>query len=293
MKLRIAVAAVWLATGLTSVLAQDPAQCRHSAVALAGGSIRPGMQESRFGDDRQAAEVRVASFRIARFETTNQEFHDWLQENEIPFPYLPELKEKAEREPCYPVENVSWTLAERYCRFRGGRLPSELQWEYAATVDTENDFRQYPWSSGLDYPPVEELSNSPVGISDDVDSVDMDNIETDHLTEEELEALIDRMLAGAGKTSQTLSSEISTVQSSFPGLNGLHGMLGNLWEWTASDYTEVRSDDSKRSGKGLWKVVKGGSYQNVHQPTLMRPTLRNKAKTTEAHSHIGFRCVWY
>ncbi|PIE19433.1 MAG: hypothetical protein CSA66_02360 [Proteobacteria bacterium] len=44
----------------------------------------------------------------------------------------------------HPVNCVTWAQADRYCRWIGGRLPTEAQWERAARGD---DGRRFPWGS--------------------------------------------------------------------------------------------------------------------------------------------------
>ena len=52
----------------------------------------------------------------------------------------------------HPINCVDWDQANQYAKFKGARLPSDSEWEYAATSGGKN--QKYPW--GADEPTCEK-----------------------------------------------------------------------------------------------------------------------------------------
>jgi formylglycine-generating enzyme required for sulfatase activity len=96
-------------------------------------------------------DIELSRFHISQFEVTNQEYRDFL----LATGYEPREKAdylrhwvKARDYPdwaaSFPVVWVSQADAEEYCRWRGGSLPTEEEWEKAAR-GTKGAY--FPWGN--------------------------------------------------------------------------------------------------------------------------------------------------
>lgn len=124
-------------------------------VRLPGGSFNSAL---RFEDKPKA--VRVAPFEIMVRPVTNAEFLAFVKANPgwrrnqvaalfAEKRYVSHWKSPVElgplAQPEQPVTWVSWFAANAYCGAQGGRLPTWLEWEYAAAADeTRRDARRDP-----------------------------------------------------------------------------------------------------------------------------------------------------
>lgn len=120
----------------------------------------------------------ISSFGIDRYEVTNARYFEFLIE--VPAwrkdqllsslhngRYLHDWEENRfpEGTADRPVVNVTWSAAQAYCRWRGGRLPTEAEWEFVARA---GDDREFPWGDELPSPARANYSASNNGKTTDV-----------------------------------------------------------------------------------------------------------------------------
>lgn len=105
-----------------------------------------GFRKPPYENEEPMRKVFVNAFYIDRFEVTNIEYRKFMAAT------LTELPERwkdpnAKLWDMYPVTNVSWMDAKRYCNWKGARLPTEAEWEKAARG---TDGRVFPWGNDYD-----------------------------------------------------------------------------------------------------------------------------------------------
>ncbi|MCU0293793.1 MAG: SUMF1/EgtB/PvdO family nonheme iron enzyme [Thermoanaerobaculaceae bacterium] len=160
----------------------------------------------------------------------------------------------------HPVVAVTWNEADAFCRWTGGRLPSEAEWEYAARGG--RDGLIYPWGNSLSHEEANYGTDSCCG----------------------------GLAQGRDRWQHT-----SPVGSFAPNGYGLVDMAGNVWEWVGdwygSGYYETSpGTDPKGSGRGLMRrVMRGGSWYNG--PAKLRVSLRGYAGPRDRNIATGFRCA--
>jgi iron(II)-dependent oxidoreductase len=155
-----------------------------------------------------------------------------------------------------PVVHVCWYEAEAYCRWAGRRLPTEAEWELAASAQPDGDgFRvskpRYPWG---DADPTPRHANLDWRVMDTVDV-----------------------------------AAYPDGDSPF----GCRQMVGNVWEWTASTflpYPNFERDayaDNSVPWFGDRKVLRGGAWAT--RGRYVRNTYRNYFTRERRDVFAGFR----
>ncbi|MFL5306200.1 MAG: formylglycine-generating enzyme family protein [Polyangia bacterium] len=109
-------------------------------VVVPGGPFTQGSTHGE-DDERPTRQVTVKTFAIDRTEVTRAAYGRCVEAGRCRPPAL------ADGDANLPVTNVDWTDAQAYCKFAGGRLPTEAEWEKAARG---TDGREYPWGNDAD-----------------------------------------------------------------------------------------------------------------------------------------------
>jgi iron(II)-dependent oxidoreductase len=169
-------------------------------------------------------------------------------------------------EPHRAVLHVNWWEAEAYCSWAGRRLPTEAEWEVAASAEPAE--HQLAGHQLAEHGLAETKRRFPWG--DSTPNAQQAN------------------LGGGSKGAADVAA--------FPGSDSAFGcrqMIGNVWEWVADNFEPYPGFeiDPYREYSQPWfsthKVLRGGAWTT--QPRLLRNTWRNFYPPDRRDVWAGFR----
>lgn len=240
-------------------------------VSIPAGTFLMGAPWDSFAYDneRPAHEVTVPEFRLARAPVTNGEYARFLEEggyerrefwSEEGWACLEKegwqcplywrragsawverrMFEEGELRVEHPVTGVSWFEAEAYAKFAGKRLPTEAEWEKAASWDNSSGSkRRYAW--GDEEP--------------------------------------DDTRANFGRRCCWGTTPVGAYPRGASAA-GCLDMTGNVWEWTATPFKGFQGFEpfpypeySAEWFDGDHRILKGGSWAT--SPAVLRTSFRN------------------
>jgi formylglycine-generating enzyme required for sulfatase activity len=162
------------------------------------------------------------------------------------------------------INCVSWYEAFAFCAWDGGYLPSEAEWEYAATGG--NDNRPFPWGS-----------------ADPADTLN---------------------LANDAFNGNNPAIAVGSEHPQGDGKWGHRDLAGGVSEWVLdlNNNTWYSSggatcNDCANLNAGASRVVRGGSwgvtdyYNGLSFVIFLRAADREAAEPADRRSTIGFRCA--
>jgi iron(II)-dependent oxidoreductase len=236
-------------------------------VAAGPATIGAGEDGFAYDNERPRHTVDLAAFAIGRTPVSNatwlsfaegggyerrewwtDEGWAWKEEYDItrPLAWTADLAAEwrlgslAPLAPDRPVVHVSWFEADAFARAHGARLPTEFEWEKAATWDQGNGTADaYPWGEPATVPGVH--------------------------------ANVDQLGLGTHRAGRYVEGASAY---------GLLGTIGDVWEWTASDFTgypwfsaHPYREYSEVFFGSDYKVLRGGSWAT--RARVIGPTFRN------------------
>ncbi|MBT8487717.1 MAG: ergothioneine biosynthesis protein EgtB [Gemmatimonadetes bacterium] len=266
--------------------ASTDAPSTDAMVRFPGGPVRIGTDDlsTTYDNERPVHEVELNPFAIDVHPVTNGAYLDFIEDGGYDDPAhwaqegwawrreeavdAPKYWVRAENgwserfmdrlgalDPSRPVCHVCYWEADAYARWAGKRLPTEFEWEAAASWDPASNRRSpYPWGD-------EEPSP--------------------------LQANLDALVFE--------TTPVGAYPSGASAL-GCWDMLGNVWEWTSSDFHAYPGyqmfpypEYSEAFYGPDFKVLRGGSWATRFG--AVRNTFRNWDYPVRRQIFSGLRCA--
>lgn len=242
---------------------QMTAKDNKKMVLIPAGEYMMGTDKG-YPEESPPHKVKVVSFYMDEKPVTNAEYKKFCDETKHHCPgspRWPDMPNHFSDYPDHPVINVGWGDAMAYAKWTGKRLPTEEEWEWAASGGLQNP--AYPWGDA-------PADGTKVNYSDKNSEFPW----------------FDPACDDGWKYT-------SPVGIYPPNGYSLYDMAGNVYEWTEDwmwSYSDtIHNTEVFKDGWGGSRVARGGCYFSI--PKDLRVTRRMALLGGGGNSGVGFRCV--
>ena len=222
-------------------------------------------------DEQPVHALYLSDFWIDKTEVTNSQYSMCVSSGKCkePSQYNSETRNSYygnSQFDSYPVIYVSWEDAKGYCEWAGRDLPTEAQWEKAASWNylTQESY-VYPWGN--------IFNGSFVNFCD-----------------------FNCTISHADNNSNDGHADTAPVMSYPNGISpyGAYDMAGNVWEWVNDWYNDAyyyysSQSDPMGPDSGTYRVLRGDSWWGFAHG--VRSADRNPFLPSKSANNIGFRCA--
>ncbi|MBU0718026.1 MAG: formylglycine-generating enzyme family protein [Planctomycetes bacterium] len=228
-------------------------------------SAQPGAPEQ---------EIEVEPFLLESWTVTNARFQHFVDDGaydqleywpEEIWPHLIELKDLTgepgprfwqhgrhdRRLADHPVVGISWYEAQAFALWIGQRLPSEAEWQMAASwhINSSADLlRRFPWGDA------------------------MDNTRCNIWSSRQGDTVPVTAYPKGGAPNQVLQ------------------LVGNVWEWTDTEYNITDDEHHPIIGEMPMHAIRGGAFDTYFETQATSQFRTGQIALARMHN-IGFRCA--
>jgi formylglycine-generating enzyme required for sulfatase activity len=217
--------------------------------------------------DRPHRVMLTRGFCMDSTEVTVHAYQACVEAGACQLPFLGDLFVTYPKHPDHPVNMVNWLKARAFCGWAGKRLPTEAEWEWAATGPEGS---RYPWGDGPEPVCGAELADfTPLGAPKSNPGGDVGCF-------------------GGGPS--PVKAHPKGARRWPDGL--IYDLAGNVWEWTEDSYEPYPTEDQvdplvRRETSN--HAIRGGGWNRP--PRALQGWFRGSATHRYQVPGLGFRCV--